>query len=95
MIASAGPTSPDGVSSLSHEASANAANLEWNGEPVNHQWGKSWAAETLLDHYVREHVLANVHYFSVLAPVHDEVIFELLAQDAALELVKTMARTVR
>lgn len=69
---------------VAHEASANAANLEWRGEPVNHQWGKSWAAEQLLDRYVREHMLANVRYFSVLAPVHDEVIFELLARDAEL-----------
>ncbi len=69
---------------VAHEASANAANLEWRGEGVNHQWGKSWAAEQLLDRYVRDHLLANVRYFSVLAPVHDEVIFELLARDAEL-----------
>jgi hypothetical protein len=69
---------------LAHEASANAPNLEWNGERVNHQWGKSWEAEQLLGGYVRDHLLANVSYFSVLAPVHDEVIFELLARDAEL-----------
>jgi UDP-N-acetyl-alpha-D-muramoyl-L-alanyl-L-glutamate epimerase len=69
---------------VAHEASANAANLEWRGESVNHQWGKSWAAEQLLDRYVREQLLANVRYFSVLAPIHDEVIFELLSRDADL-----------
>jgi UDP-N-acetyl-alpha-D-muramoyl-L-alanyl-L-glutamate epimerase len=69
---------------LAHEASANAPNLDWDGEPVNHQWGKSWAAEQLLNQYVREHLVANVRYFSVLAPVHDEVIFELLTADANL-----------
>lgn len=69
---------------VAHEASANAANLEWRGEHVNHQWGKSWAAEQLLDWYVRDQLLANVRYFSLLAPIHDEVIFELLARDAAL-----------
>ncbi len=69
---------------VAHEASANTANLEWDGEPVNHQWGKSWAAEQLLDRYVREHLVANVRYFSVLAPVYDEVIFELLGRDAEL-----------
>jgi hypothetical protein len=69
---------------LAHEASANAPNLDWDGEPVNHQWGKSWAAEQLLDRYVRDHLVANLRYFSVLAPVHDEVIFELLARDAEL-----------
>jgi UDP-N-acetyl-alpha-D-muramoyl-L-alanyl-L-glutamate epimerase len=69
---------------LAHEASANAANLDWDGESVNHQWGKSWEAEQLLERYVREHLVSNLRYFSVLAPVHDEVIFELLTADAEL-----------
>jgi hypothetical protein len=69
---------------LAHEASANTGNLMWHGEEVNHQWGKSWEAEALLDAYVRSELLADVRYFSVLQPVHDEVIFELLARDATL-----------
>jgi hypothetical protein len=68
---------------VAHERGANEPNLVWNGEPVNHQWGKGWAAEQLLDRSVQT-LLANVRYFSVLQPVHDEVIFELLARDAAL-----------
>ena len=69
---------------LAHEASANSGNLAWEGEEVNHQWGKSWAAEQLLDTYVRGELLANVHYFSILQPIHDELIFELLSRDAEL-----------
>ena len=71
---------------VGHEASANTGNLTWaaTGEEVNHQWGKGWEAEQLLDTYVRAHLLANVRYFSLLQPIHDEVIFELLARDAAL-----------
>lgn len=69
---------------LAHEASANSDNLVWGGEAINHQWGKGWEAESLLDQYVRRELLADVRYFSVLQPVHDEVIFELLARDAAL-----------
>lgn len=71
---------------VAHEASANTGNLVWarTGEEVNHQWGKGWAAEQLLDTYVRKILLSNVHYFSVLQPVHDEVIFELLSRDAEL-----------
>lgn len=69
---------------VAHEASANASNLEWNGEPVNHQWGKGWDAERLLDGYVRRALIDNLRYFSVLQPVHDEVIFELLARDPEL-----------
>ncbi len=70
---------------VAHERSANVANLVWDatGESINHQWGKGWEAEQLLDGYIQR-LLANVRYFSVLQPVHDEVIFELLARDAAL-----------
>ena len=71
---------------VAHEHSANTGNLIWDatGEEVNHQWGKGWEAERLLDAYVQRELLAGVRYFSVLQPVHDEVIFELLARDAAL-----------
>lgn len=70
---------------VGHEAGANVGNLAWPaaGEDVNHQWGKGWEAERLLDDYVRGELLADVRYFSVLQPVHDEVIFELLARDPA------------
>jgi hypothetical protein len=71
---------------VAHEHGANTGNLVWPeaGEEVNHQWGKGWEAERLLDAYVRGELLEGVRYFSVLQPVHDEVIFELLARDAAL-----------
>jgi hypothetical protein len=69
---------------VAHEASANTGNLVWNGEVVNHQWGKGWEAEQLLDSYVRRALVADLRYFSVLQPVHDEVIFELLTRDAPL-----------
>ncbi|HEV7558466.1 MAG TPA: hypothetical protein VGO00_23515, partial [Kofleriaceae bacterium] len=69
---------------VAHEAGANTANLVADGEPINHQWGKSWEAEQMLDGYVRRELLANVGYWSVLQPIHDELIFELLARDAEL-----------
>jgi hypothetical protein len=72
---------------VAHEASANSGNLEWNGEVVNHQWGKGWDAEQLLDGYVQRALVANLRYFSVLQPVHDEVIFELLSRDAELAVL--------
>ncbi len=67
---------------VAHEASANTPNLIWRGEPINHQWGKGWEAELLLDRYIQ--TLLPTRYFSLLAPIHDEVIFELLARDAPL-----------
>jgi UDP-N-acetyl-alpha-D-muramoyl-L-alanyl-L-glutamate epimerase len=71
---------------VGHEHSANTGNLVWDatGEEVNHQWGKGWEAEQLLDRYVGAHMLEGVRYFSVLQPISDEVIFELLARDAEL-----------
>lgn len=69
---------------VAHEASANSGNLSWNGEIVNHQWGKGWDAEQLLDGYLGRALVADLRYFSVLQPVHDEVIFELLTRDAPL-----------
>jgi hypothetical protein len=69
---------------VAHEAGASSPNLVWEGEPVNHQWGKGWEAEQLLADYVRTELLANIDYFSLLQPIHDEVIFTLLAGDAEL-----------
>jgi GNAT superfamily N-acetyltransferase len=69
---------------LAHERSANTGNLIWDatGEDVNHQWGKSLAAERLLGDYVRTSLLAGVEYFSVLQPVHDAAIFAALSSVA-------------
>jgi hypothetical protein len=73
---------------LAHEHSANRGNLIWakTGEDVNHQWGKSWAAERLLATYIREEIVENFGWFSVLQPLSDVLIFELLrgAGDARL-----------
>lgn len=70
---------------LAHERSANTGNLIWarTGEDINHQWGKSYAAERLLNRYIQRELVANATYFSVLQPVHDAVIFNLLRQDEA------------
>ncbi|MFQ5348843.1 MAG: hypothetical protein ACE5EG_00205 [Thermoanaerobaculia bacterium] len=63
-----------------NERSADEGSFVWpeTGEEVNHQWGKSFAAERLLDAYLRRHLLANVSYFSLLKPIWDVVIFNLL-----------------
>lgn len=68
---------------LGNEASANRGNLLWHrtGEEVNHQWGKSLAAERLLDRYIRDELVADLGVFSVLMPLHDVLIFELLRRD--------------
>lgn len=72
------------AASLAHERSADAGQLVWarTGEDVNHQWGKSAAAEAMIGGYIARHLLAEFAYHSVLKPIHDLVIFALLRRDA-------------
>lgn len=68
--------------SLAHEKSANTGNLYWaeiNGE-VNHQWGKSFDAEMLLNRFIQQNLLSNFTYFSILQPIYDFRIFKNLAR---------------
>ncbi len=67
---------------VGHEHSAEVGNLYWDqtGEHVNHQWGKSLDAEVLLSGYIQKE-LVNLSYFSILKPIHDVVIFNLLRSD--------------
>jgi hypothetical protein len=70
---------------VAHERSADSPNLVWQrtGEEVNHQWGKSLEAETLLGTYVERHLLPGARYFSALKPIRDTVIFPALRDYAA------------
>lgn len=68
---------------LGHERSADTPNLIWErtGEAINHQWGKSTEAEKLLTDYLRGQLISNCRYFSLLKPVYDVVIFNMLRSD--------------
>ncbi|MFC5723965.1 hypothetical protein ACFP1Z_27745 [Streptomyces gamaensis] len=68
---------------VGHERGANTANLVWRaaGEEVNHQWGKSRAAQLMLDAYLRAELVADAGYFSLLEPLHDAVIVGLLRDE--------------
>ena len=68
---------------LGHERSADAGNLIWEetGEEVNHQWGKSFEAEVLINNYIQNELISNFSYFSLLKPMYDVVIFNLLKLD--------------
>jgi hypothetical protein len=63
---------------LAHEKSANTGNFFWEerGIEVNHQWGKGFVAEQILDQFIRENLLANFKYFSILQPIYDFRIFQ-------------------
>ena len=68
---------------LANERSADIGNLIWEktGEDVNHQWTKSLAAELLINRYLQSELIANSSYFSILKPVYDVLIFNLLRRD--------------
>jgi len=65
---------------LAHERSADAPQVIWDrtGEPINHQWGKSFEAETLLNRYIQNTLVGDFDYFSILKPIHDVAIFGIL-----------------
>jgi hypothetical protein len=67
---------------FAHERSANTGNLYWReGDcEVNHQWGKSFTAELLLNRYIQENLLSNFTYFSILQPLYDFRIFKNLSR---------------
>lgn len=68
---------------LAHERSADAPQAHTPaGEPVNHQWGKSLAAEALIDDYIGAHLVAGLRCFSILKPIHDLAIFGALRPHA-------------
>lgn len=71
---------------LAHERSANTGNLIWTetGEDINHQWGKSYEAEQLLNQYLHSQFINHCTYFSLLQPIYDTTIFNLLRQDEEL-----------
>jgi hypothetical protein len=67
---------------LAHEKSANSGNLVWQeiNKEVNHQWGKGLEAESLLDKFIRENLLTNFKYFSLLQPIYDFRIFQCFSR---------------
>lgn len=67
---------------IANERSANVGNLKWaaeSGKAVNHQWIKSYESEQLLAKFLSQ-AFADIHYYSILQPIHDVVIFTLLRQ---------------
>ena len=67
---------------VGHERSANIGNLIWsaNGESINHQWEKSAEADILIGTYIKEELISNITYFSMLGPIHDPIIFYTLTK---------------
>ena len=54
---------------FSNERSASSATLEYDGQPVNHQWSKSWDFEQAFGTLLQARVARGLHYFSLLRPL--------------------------
>lgn len=63
----------------SNERSANEGNVEYQGEPVNHQWSKSIEFEQMFQQYVRAYITPSITYFSLLRPLSELHIGKLFA----------------
>ncbi|MET0226217.1 MAG: UDP-N-acetyl-alpha-D-muramoyl-L-alanyl-L-glutamate epimerase [Dokdonella sp.] len=56
---------------FSNERSASSATLEYDGQPVNHQWSKGWAFEQAFGDLLRARVAPDLDYFSLLRPLSE------------------------
>ncbi|HEY6984460.1 MAG TPA: UDP-N-acetyl-alpha-D-muramoyl-L-alanyl-L-glutamate epimerase [Rhodanobacteraceae bacterium] len=65
---------------FSNERSASSATLEYDGQPVNHQWSKGWEFERRLHDLLKSHVAADLHYCSLLRPLSELAVAERFAR---------------
>lgn len=65
---------------FSNERSASSATLEYDGQPVNHQWSKSWAFERAFGELLQSHVAPDLRYYSLLRPLSELAVAERFAR---------------
>lgn len=72
---------------LAHERSAEREQLTWDvtGEKVNHQWGKSFGTEQIINQYIQTQLVSNLTCFSPIRPVYDVVIFNMIRGHPAVK----------
>ncbi|HEY4033136.1 MAG TPA: hypothetical protein VGL94_04135 [Ktedonobacteraceae bacterium] len=68
---------------IGHERDAETGSFFWEeiNQEVNHQWGKSYEAELALNSYIQKNLVSNFRFFSILKPIYDFLIFQLLRKD--------------
>lgn len=74
---------------MSNESSASSPNLQWLGEPVNHQWSKSAEAEQALQAALRSRLGVSGLYFSLLRHLNEMQIARLFCATTAYDDVLT------
>ena len=67
---------------FSNERSASSATLEYDGQPINHQWSKGWTFERGFHALLKSHVAADLHYCSLLRPLSELAVAERFARTA-------------
>jgi hypothetical protein len=67
---------------FSNERSASEATLEYDGQPVNHQWSKSLDFERALREHTASHIAANLDYFSLLRPWSELAVARAFARES-------------
>jgi hypothetical protein len=65
---------------FSNERSASSATLEYDGQPVNHQWSKGWEFERRFHALLKSHVAGDLHYCSLLRPRSELAVAERFAR---------------
>lgn len=56
---------------VSNEKSSDEANVNFDGNSINHQWSKTSEFETLFQDYVKKYITHDVCYFSLLRPWYE------------------------
>ncbi|WP_408665546.1 hypothetical protein [Jatrophihabitans sp.] len=74
---------------MSNESSASSPNLQWLGEPVNHQWSKSADAEQALQAALQSRLAVSGLYFSLLRHLNEMQIARMFCQSTAYDDVLT------
>jgi UDP-N-acetyl-alpha-D-muramoyl-L-alanyl-L-glutamate epimerase len=65
---------------FSNERSASSATLEYDGQPINHQWSKGWEFEQRFHVLLKRHVASDLHYCSLLRPLSELAVAERFAR---------------
>ena len=72
---------------FSNERSASSATLEYDGQPVNHQWSKGWAFEQGFSRILATRVASGLHYYSLLRPFSELAVAARFARDTRYDAV--------
>ncbi len=65
---------------VSNERSAEEATVEYLGEPINHQYSKTFQFESAFRKYSQKYLAPDVEYFSLLRPLYELQIAQRFAQ---------------